>query len=1024
MTAMLLPATPMSIYRTVVSVLTTPLTTSTSLRNHDAYSSSHQQTYLPSFQHEALVAALAISFMRYTVPCTASESRLIRLIFGIGLGYMTLRGYDYTTICVWELWSYVIMVVVEYGLPLCRKLVLGRAFMAPIAIGTRKGSRSSRSTRSGTILSRLDYTSTDMILLPPLLILSYVLSHSIVTSFASGSAQRILRALTPQTVHDLCNHLFPIAELYRSYDLVSEFVDIDVLNSRIYYLLFVTFHVQVGMGYLGIGFLREEQRRRNQLVRMEIIERDAEEEEEQQEQQQQQKATDDAEGHDEEEHDEEHYENGMEEVNGDTNIARRTRSARRAAVSNGGGRRSGTPSSTRRKSSSSSYQSRSRSRSRSKSATRSTTAAAARRSAAAARDAEKSTTSSSSSAATSRVRQKQLSAATQFRRSAAPFIFFTVLPYMFQIIFYGNMNMFAFHCVRDDVHRSLRVQGAFGHDAHLVAMAENSAMGPGAYAVALDTVVTTTYDIFNRKLFSLPKLMLLPGVVMRQPMLLVQIFPFVFATDFIKARLVAHVTTTVERLDKDAKEIKAIRSKVEAFDMKNAELLQRAGSGATEFTMKRWEELTVNHQNKQIASELLKRSRTFFQWLQRNFIFVALIDCGLAQLIAVGRIVSAEIFVFSRAIEDTVDLLLMRSRAESELATMMTEIDKLQELADVWDRSQERSLLPCHVAPSGGEDSATDQGIVVQNLLYSRGTALVRVDHMEIPPGIYAVTGANGSGKSTLFRVLMSCQTNEKPIDLPPSIVMETPKAEFIDSDLTPDDTCTVHDGCEVSNDTASRPGDDDNAVPAEVPMFSLQMPSSDVAEISQNFYWPLYTKPIDWIYQEHLSDCNKVEREERLNRVTDELMDLAFSQVVEDVDDMKAAADDGEDTLAVRAKLYADLQEEKEDWFGDLSGGQKSKVELVRKVFLHDTCPKVLLIDETMAPLDPASKSLVMGKLKAFCSESIVLVIYHTDVGRSVSGGGEDGEDPMEIECVPSNDFFHHNLHVENRLLTRRLVC
>jgi len=279
------------------------------------------------------------------------------------------------------------------------------------------------------------------------------------------------------------------------------------------------------------------------------------------------------------------------------------------------------------------------------------------------------------------------------------------------------------------------------------------------------------------------------------------------------------------------------------------------------------------------------------------------------------------------------------------------------------------------------------------------------------------VTGANGSGKSTLFRVLMSCQSNDKPVDLPPSIVMESPKVDFIDSDLS-DDTCTVHDGCEVSNET----GSDEE----EVPIMKIAMPSADVAEISQNFYWPLYTKPIDWIYQEHLTDCDKEEREKRLNRVTDELMDLAFSQIAEDPN-AGAAASTNEtaaalDKAAARAKLFSDLKEEKEDWFGDLSGGQKSKVELVRKVFLHDACPKVLLIDETMAPLDPASKSLVMGKLKSFCRDSVVLVIYHTDVGRSVSGG--DGKEQVEIECVPSNNFFHHNLHVESRMLTRRPVC
>ena len=58
--------------------------------------------------------------------------------------------------------------------------------------------------------------------------------------------------------------------------------------------------------------------------------------------------------------------------------------------------------------------------------------------------------------------------------------------------------------------------------------------------------------------------------------------------------------------------------------------------------------------------------------LQRNFVFVVLIDCALSKLLAEGSIVVAEIFVFSRAIEDVVDLLLIRSRSESELATLMT----------------------------------------------------------------------------------------------------------------------------------------------------------------------------------------------------------------------------------------------------------------------------------------------------------------------------------------------------------------
>lgn len=88
-------------------------------------------------------------------------------------------------------------------------------------------------------------------------------------------------------------------------------------------------------------------------------------------------------------------------------------------------------------------------------------------------------------------------------------------------------------------------------------------------------------------------------------------------------------------------------------------------------------------------------------------------------------------------------------------------------------------------------------------------------------------------------------------------------------------------------------------------------------------------------------------------------------------------------------------------------------------KVFLRSECPKILLIDETFAPLDPDSKSLVMGKLKDFCSNSIVLVIYHADVKIDEKGKEVEGE-----VCVRSSNFFDGNLHVEDGMLSTRSVC
>jgi hypothetical protein len=63
----------------------------------------------------------------------------------------------------------------------------------------------------------------------------------------------------------------------------------------------------------------------------------------------------------------------------------------------------------------------------------------------------------------------------------------------------------------------------------------------------------------------------------RQPKMMAQIFPIIFFTDWLKGRAVYYMTTRIEQLEKETQDIAAMRGKVEAFDMKNAELLQRAG---------------------------------------------------------------------------------------------------------------------------------------------------------------------------------------------------------------------------------------------------------------------------------------------------------------------------------------------------------------------------------------------------------------------------------------------------------------
>jgi ABC-type transport system involved in cytochrome bd biosynthesis fused ATPase/permease subunit len=84
-------------------------------------------------------------------------------------------------------------------------------------------------------------------------------------------------------------------------------------------------------------------------------------------------------------------------------------------------------------------------------------------------------------------------------------------------------------------------------------------------------------------------------------------------------------------------------------------------------------------------------------------------------------------------------------------------------------------------------------------------------------------------------------------------------------------------------------------------------------------------------------------------------------------------------------------------------------------------------LIDETLAPLDPASKVLVMQKIKSFCHASIVIVIYHNDVADNDTEKlvPEDHfKEDVAQTCVPSNNFFDDNLHVENGYLAKKSLC
>ena len=411
------------------------------------------------FPYEFTIAATAIFFFRTAIFSRKHDSPVLRYFFGILLAGLAYQRKPYSLIFAVEIFSYCVpfwLLTPTQDMPLGLKGLFEKQNQQLMRLG--------------------------------LVFLSAGLSFGLCHLISNGSLFAVLTMTTPAFIKQFIASGLPIKEINAAYDVLDKFIyEKGLLRAQVMSLFFTTFHIQCGIGYLGIDFLKNEQARRNQLVRMDVIDDDDEKEDSQ--------------------------------TNG--------------------------------------YSSSSSSKSSSK---------------------------DNKTDDTKAVQQKQekkdrikMRKSKSFQRSAGPFILLTAVPYMAQIIFYGNLNRFAFCCFKDDVHRAIRNYDLFENDNNLVALAEHSAKSPEAFSGYMDVIVDTTYDLFNRKLFSLPKVLLLPMIMARQPKMMIQIFPIIFATDWLKGRAIAYMTNRIEQLEKQTQEIIATRSKVESFDMKNAELLQRAG---------------------------------------------------------------------------------------------------------------------------------------------------------------------------------------------------------------------------------------------------------------------------------------------------------------------------------------------------------------------------------------------------------------------------------------------------------------
>eukprot|EP00435_Cladocopium_sp_Y103_P038206 s73_g10.t1 len=512
-------------------------------------------------------------------------------------------------------------------------------------------------------------------------------------------------------------------------------------------------------------------------------------------------------------------------------------------------------------------------------------------------------------------RHETPTSAAHFARHAIGFMAFVAIPYMLERTLMENVGHYTFAIFANKVERSLRIQNL------------------------INSVVASTFDIIKREIFSLPKLAFLPGILISNPLLVLLLLHANIGLDFARAKVIGHLNGRIEILRRNIQDLGSRRSEVEQHDTNSAEALLRVG--ATHIAEAQWRKITLQLQEMTLRYQVLNLFRGFIDHLYKLDIVVPGIECAMAYLLQFQAITAADIWVFTRVVEDAMLFVL---------ENLKSNVRRLRALSENLAAHANRTRHTCNVAKSEGtrfqekQKDLGDHGVRLQNFTYRRGHVRVRFKDMVLRAGkVYAITGANGCGKSTFFALLASC--GHFSAALPPGM-------SEVDKDW--------EDG--------SLPLLDNSGV-----MRGIALPSDDIVEISQQMYCPLYIEPMTWL-QRHVAG-----REES-PQIPQLLSELDFAK---------------ESSGGLR-----DFHSLETNWYGKLSGGQRSKAELISQVFLRHRCPDILLIDEALAPLDADSKILVQRKLKSFCNESVLLVIHHLD---------------SHSQCVSSGGFFDDNLHFEN---------
>ncbi|CAE7215336.1 PDK4 [Symbiodinium natans] len=100
-------------------------------------------------------------------------------------------------------------------------------------------------------------------------------------------------------------------------------------------------------------------------------------------------------------------------------------------------------------------------------------------------------------------------------------------------------------------------------EARRLSAVASSNLTVDVYAGEISSIVRTGHGIIDRMLFSVPKLALLPGILVSQPWLLLLVLPGNIGLDFVRAKAMAHLTGRIEKIGRELQELASRRSNME-----------------------------------------------------------------------------------------------------------------------------------------------------------------------------------------------------------------------------------------------------------------------------------------------------------------------------------------------------------------------------------------------------------------------------------------------------------------------------